>query len=71
MAETDIVEQLRHAITDAGLSLAEIARRSGVDHTRLSRFMRNERTLTLSATAKVCKALELRLVKAAKKRKGS
>jgi len=59
----DITEQLRRAITQSGLALAEIARRCGVDHTRLSRFVRRERRLTFESAAAVCKALGLSLVK--------
>lgn len=62
MKESEIIRQLKRAIQDSGLALAEIARRSGVDHSRLSRFVRGERTLTLPAAAKVCEILGLRLV---------
>jgi transcriptional regulator with XRE-family HTH domain len=58
----DIVEQLKQAIRRSGLSLSEIARRSGVDHGRLSRFCRSERTLTMSAAAKVCEILGMTLI---------
>lgn len=61
-AEPDIVEQLKAAIMDSGLSLNELSRRSGVDQGQLSRFMRGLRHLSLPSAAKACLALRLRLV---------
>lgn len=60
----DIVEQLKQMIRDSGLSLNEIARRSGVDEGRLSRFTRGERTLTMPAAAKVCEVLGMSFIQA-------
>lgn len=62
MEESDLISQLRRAIQESGLALAEIARRTNVDHSRLSRFVRGERTLTLPGAAKICELLGLRLV---------
>jgi transcriptional regulator with XRE-family HTH domain len=70
-SESDIIEQLRQAIRESGLALAEIARRCGedpeghllVDHPRLSRFVRGERSLTFETAALVASVLRLRLVK--------
>jgi transcriptional regulator with XRE-family HTH domain len=61
----DLVDQLRQAIIDSGLSQGEMARRSGVDQGQLSRFLRGERTMTLPAAAKLCSILGLELVKKA------
>jgi transcriptional regulator with XRE-family HTH domain len=61
MDDSGLVEQLKKAIRESGLSLAEIARLSKVDHTRLSRFVRDDRTLTLPAAQQVCDALGLRI----------
>jgi transcriptional regulator with XRE-family HTH domain len=55
----DLAAQLRQAIQGTGTSLNQIARASGLDTGRLSRFMRGERDLTLSATAKLCEYLGL------------
>jgi transcriptional regulator with XRE-family HTH domain len=67
----DLIEQLRQAIRESGLALAEIARRCGkdteghlrIDHTQLSRFVRRERSLAFESAALVASALGLRLVK--------
>jgi transcriptional regulator with XRE-family HTH domain len=56
-----LVEQIREAVRQSGLSLKELGKRCGVDHGRLSRFLRSERTLTLPAAASVCETLGLRL----------
>ena len=66
MDDSDLIEQLRAAIRDSGLTLVEIARRSTVDQPRLSRFVRGQRSLTLESASLVCRALGLRLIKAGK-----
>jgi transcriptional regulator with XRE-family HTH domain len=60
--ELPLVEKIRQAIQDCGLSHNDLARKSGVSQPQLSRFLAGERTLTLPAAAKVCEALGLRLV---------
>ncbi len=60
--EPAMIVQIREAIQGSGLSVSEIARRSGVSHPQISRFIHGERTLTLPAAALVCEALGLRLV---------
>jgi transcriptional regulator with XRE-family HTH domain len=59
--ETGLVEQLRQAIRNSGESLNHLGQRSGVSRDRLSRFLRGERDLTLTAAEKLCFALGLRL----------
>ena len=44
--------------------LSELGRRAGVSQPQLSRFLNRERTLTLTAAARLCRALGLKLVKA-------
>ena len=64
---------LKSAIQTDGRTLAEIARAGGVDKGILSRFMRDERTLTLGTANRVCAALgvDVRLVRRlVKKRRG-
>jgi transcriptional regulator with XRE-family HTH domain len=51
-------------VRQSGLSLKELGERTGVDHGRLSRFLRGQRTLTLPAAARVCAVLGLQLCSA-------
>jgi transcriptional regulator with XRE-family HTH domain len=60
-AALDLAEQLRKAIAASGLSMNRLAQSSGVTQGQLSRFMRAERTLTLTAAGKLCAFLGLRL----------
>jgi transcriptional regulator with XRE-family HTH domain len=60
-------DRLRTAIRDSGFSLAELGRRSGVDHSRLSRFLRGERDINLAAAETLCGILGLQLVATAPK----
>lgn len=46
-------EQVREAITKSGLSLREIARRTGVTQAALSLFMNRKRSLTLDTVDKL------------------
>jgi transcriptional regulator with XRE-family HTH domain len=59
--EPGLVEQLREAIRASGESLNHLGKRTGVGPDRLSRFLRGERDLTLTAAEKLCFALGLRL----------
>jgi transcriptional regulator with XRE-family HTH domain len=54
-----IAARLRHAIQASGLSLSHLGRQVGVDHSRLSRFLRGERDLTLDAVDRLCQVLGL------------
>jgi transcriptional regulator with XRE-family HTH domain len=58
-----VEEQLKEAVRESGLSLNQIEKASGVGREQLSRFLRDQRTLTLPAVAKLCTALGYRLVK--------
>ena len=60
--EPALVEGLRGAIQDSGQSLNQLGKQAGVDHGRLSRFVRGERDLTLAAAGRLCHVLGLRLV---------
>src|SRR5688572_15162833 len=62
MATTEITERLRTAIRASNESLHQLSLKSGVDRGTLSRFMRDERTLTLPAVEKLCRTLGLKLV---------
>jgi transcriptional regulator with XRE-family HTH domain len=54
-------EQLRDAIRKRGHSLHSLAKASGVDSGRLSRFTRGHTTLYLSAAGQICNVLGLTL----------
>jgi ribosome-binding protein aMBF1 (putative translation factor) len=56
-------DTVRQAIEASGLSLAELARRSGVSPAQLSRFLRGERSLTLETLDPLAKVLGLELTK--------
>lgn len=64
--EPGLVEQLKAAIRDSGLSLNQISQRSGVGTPTLSRFMRGKRTLTLYVAERLCRTLGLDLVRRSK-----
>ena len=52
-------EQLRKAISDSGLSRYTISVRTGIDQGTLSKFMKGERGLSLSAIDKLMAVLSL------------
>jgi len=58
---SDLIKQMRDAIRNSGLPVVEIARQAGISQGQLSRFMRNQRTLTLPVAEKVCDVLGLEL----------
>ncbi len=58
----DLVVRLRQAIESSEQSLNKLSQVCGVDRGRLSRFVRDERDLTLTAAGKLCEALGLDLV---------
>lgn len=59
----DLAGQLRDAIRQSTQSFNQLSIACGVDRGRLSRFVRGERDLTLSAAAKLCEVLGLSLCK--------
>jgi DNA-binding phage protein len=63
--ELPMIQQLKDEIRGSGRSLKQLARDAGVGADQLSRFLRDERTLTLPAVAKICGALGLELVRRA------
>lgn len=52
-AESALVTGLRNALNESGLSQNQLARVIGVSQGQLSRFMRGERLLSLTAAGKV------------------
>jgi transcriptional regulator with XRE-family HTH domain len=57
-----LVAVLKRAVENSGVSLSELARRSGVSHSQISRFVRGERLLALDAASKLFDALGLQIV---------
>jgi transcriptional regulator with XRE-family HTH domain len=57
-----LIKQLRGQIRQDGRSLSEIARASGVDAPRLSRFMAGKRGLSIEALDAIFRALRLTIV---------
>ena len=57
----ELIRAIRRAIETSGLSLNQLGVVSGVDRGRLSRFMRGERDLTLTAAARLCEVLGLHI----------
>ena len=67
---TQIIQAAVRDATGGGLSLNEIARRAGIDPGSMSRFMRNDRTMTLPQIEKLCGLLGLELRPVRRKGKG-
>jgi transcriptional regulator with XRE-family HTH domain len=63
--QPDVVEQLRTYIQDCGMNPREVAQRSGVAESQLSRFLRGQRDLNLATVAKLCRVLGLELIERA------
>ena len=61
--------QLKQAIEESGMSRYRIAKESGLTESQLSYFVRNKRSLTLPAAAKLAKALGLELTPTKKRGK--
>ena len=59
--QTNIEERLRQAMITSDMSRYRISKLSGVSEIVLSRFVREQRTLTLTTAAKVAAALGLDL----------
>src|SRR5438067_11489904 len=60
MTEPEMVLQLRDAIQADGRSLNQLAKDSGLDAGRLSRFLRGERDINFEASARRCDVLGIR-----------
>ncbi len=59
----NIIDQLRKAINDSGESQLSIAEATGINQGNLSRFLRDERSLSLENFAVLCDYFKLKLVK--------
>ena len=63
-----MANQIRRAIRKSGLSLNQLAEETGVDDGVLSRFMRDERSITLETAEKLADYLGLELHERSRKR---
>ena len=63
MKRKNIVDTLREAIEESGYTKTQLAELSGVDKGQISRFVNEERTLTLESAEKIAKVLKLELKK--------
>lgn len=59
----NIVDALRKAIRESGLTHYRIAKDAGISPDQLDRFIRRERSLTIDTAAKVADVLGLELTK--------
>jgi len=57
-----VSDQIRRLIDSSGLSRYEIAKRSGIDQSAISRFMTGERGLSTTALDTLGKLLDLEVV---------
>ena len=60
-AKTDIQEQLRQAIVDAGISRYRLSKLTGVTQAVISTFVNRKRSATMDTAAKLATALGLEL----------
>ena len=56
-----LTKQLKRIIADCGVTQYALTKRCGIDKSALSRFMRNERSITLSSIDTIAKELRLEL----------
>ncbi|HUX00981.1 MAG TPA: helix-turn-helix transcriptional regulator [Phycisphaerae bacterium] len=68
--KTDIEDQLRQAILQAGMSRYALWKLSGVTEAVLSRFVNRSRTIRLDTAAKLAEVLGLELTPKRRARKG-
>ena len=64
------METLREAIKDSGLNITQLGELSGVDKGQISRFVNEERTLTLESAERIAEVLGLELIEKNRAKKG-
>ena len=69
MTKIDLERELKKAIKQSGLSLNEIARRSGLPSATICRFVNGQRTLTLRTGSKVAAIFGMRFTESKMKGK--
>lgn len=57
-----LLDQIRAALADSGLSMYEVSKRSGVDQATLSRLMHRERGISVESLEKLAPVVGLRIV---------
>ncbi len=68
MNEKKLIDQLRQAIEESGMTRYVIAQRTGIDNAALSRFVHGERGLSMEAIDALGECLGLTIVKKAGRR---
>ncbi|MBL7141309.1 MAG: helix-turn-helix domain-containing protein [Planctomycetes bacterium] len=68
--KSDIEEQLRQAILNAGMSRYALSKMAGVTQAMLSRFVHRQRSITMGTAAKLAAALGLEFRPVRGRRKG-
>jgi transcriptional regulator with XRE-family HTH domain len=58
----NLTEQLRAALAGSGMTLGELARKTGVDKSALSRFVNGDRGLSMESLNAIGQCLGLRIV---------
>lgn len=58
----NVIEQLRKVIVDSGESQVSISESTGINQGNLSKFLRDERNLSLKNFAELCRYYRLNLV---------
>jgi transcriptional regulator with XRE-family HTH domain len=59
---SSLAARLREIIRESGLSGFEVAKRAGLNHTVVSRFMNGSRAISLESIERLAPVLKLRLV---------
>ena len=62
MSELELAALLRKTIQDSGKTLAEIRAGSGVSEPQVSRFMREERSISMDAIERLLRYFKLRVI---------
>jgi DNA-binding phage protein len=67
--EPALIADLRAAILEADVNGYALAKKAGIDHASVSRFLRRERSLSLDSAARLVEALGLKVVRPSRPRK--
>ena len=70
-APNNVIDQLKQAISDSGLSHNELASKTGIPQPTISRFVRGDRTLGSHPVATLCFHLGLELTAKKRRKKNS